>query len=60
MSSRRSRCRPTAPSVGELNKQRDKDVKLKLYSRYWVQEYWIVNWQLKTLEIHRATRLSFT
>jgi Uma2 family endonuclease len=40
-------------SPGDLNEQRDREVKLKLYSRYGVQEYWIVNWQLKTLEIYR-------
>jgi Uma2 family endonuclease len=42
-------------SPGELNEQRDKEVKLKLYSLHGVQEYWIVNWQLKTLEIYRRT-----
>ena len=42
-------------SPGELNEQRDKEVKLKLYSVHGVQEYWIVNWQLKTLEIYRRT-----
>jgi Uma2 family endonuclease len=40
-------------SPGDLNEQRDKEIKPKLYSRYGVQEYWIVNWQLKTLEIYR-------
>ncbi len=40
-------------SPGDLNEQRDKEVKLKLYSLHGVQEYWIVNWQLKTLEIYR-------
>lgn len=40
-------------SPGVLNEQRDKEVKLKLYSLYGVQEYWIINWQLKTLEIYR-------
>ena len=40
-------------SAGEQNEQRDKEVKLKLYSRYGVQEYWIVNWRLKTLEVYR-------
>jgi Uma2 family endonuclease len=40
-------------SPGDLNEQRDKEVKLKLYSRYGVQEYWIVSWQRKTLEIYR-------
>ena len=36
-----------------IYRQRDKEIKPKLYSRYGVQEYWIVNWQLKTLEIYR-------
>jgi Uma2 family endonuclease len=40
-------------SPGEVNEQRDKAVKLKLYSLHGVQEYWIVSWQLKTLEIYR-------
>jgi Uma2 family endonuclease len=42
-------------SPGAQNEQRDKGVKLKLYSRYGVQEYWIANWQLQTLEIYRRT-----
>ncbi|KGF73278.1 hypothetical protein DO97_20805 [Neosynechococcus sphagnicola sy1] len=42
-------------SPGELNEQRDREVKLKLYSLQGVQEYWIANWQLKTLEIYRRT-----
>jgi Uma2 family endonuclease len=42
-------------SPGELNAQRDKEVKLKLYSLQGVQEYWIVNWQLKTLDVYRRT-----
>ena len=42
-------------SPGESNEQRDKEVKLKLYSRHGVQEYWIANWQLKTLEIYCRT-----
>lgn len=42
-------------SPGELNEQRDKEVKLKLYSRHGVQEYWIVSWQLQNLEIYRRT-----
>ncbi|MDJ0706205.1 MAG: Uma2 family endonuclease [Leptolyngbyaceae cyanobacterium MO_188.B28] len=40
-------------SPGELNEQRDREVKLKLYSLYGVQEYWIISWQLKTVEIYR-------
>ncbi|MBV8883201.1 MAG: Uma2 family endonuclease [Chroococcidiopsidaceae cyanobacterium CP_BM_RX_35] len=42
-------------SPGKLNEQRDKEVKLKLYSLQGVQEYWIVNWQLKSLEIYRRS-----
>lgn len=42
-------------SPGELNEQRDKEVKLKLYSLHGVQEYWIANWQLKTLEVYRRS-----
>lgn len=34
-------------SAGEANEQRDKEFKLKLYSRHGFQEYWIVSWQLK-------------
>jgi Uma2 family endonuclease len=40
-------------SPGELNAQRDKEVKRKLYSLHGVEEYWIANWQLKTLEVYR-------
>ncbi len=40
-------------SPGDRNYQRDKEFKLKLYSRHGVQEYWIVNWQLKTIEVYR-------
>jgi Uma2 family endonuclease len=40
-------------SAGEQNEQRDKEVKLKLYSRYGVCEYWIADWQRQTLAIYR-------
>ena len=40
-------------SPGERNEQRDREFKLKLYSLYGVQEYWIVNWQLQTMEVYR-------
>jgi Uma2 family endonuclease len=39
-------------SPGDQNHQRDKEFKLKLYSRHGVQEYWIVNWQLQTIDIY--------
>ena len=40
-------------SPGKLNERRDKEAKLKLYSSQGVQEYWIVSWQLKTVEVYR-------
>lgn len=44
-------------SPGERNEQRDKEFKLKLYSLHGVQEYWIVNWQLQTIEVYRRSDL---
>lgn len=35
---------------------RDRQVKLKLYSRVGVREYWIVNWQQQTIEIYRRSQ----
>lgn len=40
-------------SSGGENEQRDKQLKLKLYSLHGVQEYWIVNWRLKEIEVYR-------
>ncbi|MEL7143983.1 MAG: Uma2 family endonuclease [Cyanobacteria bacterium J06643_4] len=40
-------------SSGGKNEDRDKKFKLKLYSLHGVQEYWIVNWRLKEIEIYR-------
>jgi Uma2 family endonuclease len=40
-------------SPGERNERRDREAKLKLYSRRGVQEYWIINWRLRHLEIYR-------
>ena len=42
-------------SVGVHNEQRDREFKLKLYSLYGVQEYWIVSWQLQTIEVYRRS-----
>jgi len=33
--------------------KRDKEIKLKLYSNRGVREYWIVDWQLKQVEVYR-------
>lgn len=40
-------------SQGEINEMRDKEVKLKLYSIHGIQEYWIVSWRLRKMEIYR-------
>ena len=40
-------------SAGTTNHERDKKFKLKLYSLHGVQEYWIVNWRLKEIEVYR-------
>jgi Uma2 family endonuclease len=40
-------------SPGGVNERRDREVKLGLYSRRQVQEYWIADWQAHTLEIYR-------
>ncbi len=40
-------------SPGTTNVARDRQAKLKLYSNQGVLEYWIVNWQLRSLEIYR-------
>jgi Uma2 family endonuclease len=40
-------------SPGDTNQQRDRQAKLKLYSRRGVLEYWVVDWQRRQVEIHR-------
>ena len=40
-------------SRGFENERRDREVKLKLYSRRGVSEYWIADWQNKKLEVFR-------
>lgn len=40
-------------SPGTLNERRDRQTKLKLYSRRGVHEYWIVDCQRHHVEIHR-------
>ena len=44
-------------SPGKFNQRRDKEAKLKLYSSQGVLEYWIVSWQLKTVEVYRRENL---
>ncbi len=40
-------------SPGSANEKRDRESKLKLYSRRGVLEYWIVNWLLSEITIYR-------
>lgn len=47
-------------SPGEVNEQRDREVKLRLYSRYGVQEYWVVNWQRQAIEIYQRIDAQLT
>ncbi len=43
-------------SPGNPNEERDRQAKLKLYSRRGVQEYWIVDWMAQQVEIYRRER----
>ncbi len=51
-------------SPGNANVRRDREWKFRLYSLRGVREYWIVNWQDKTVQIYRrenaALRLTAT
>ncbi|MEM8810740.1 MAG: Uma2 family endonuclease [Cyanobacteria bacterium P01_G01_bin.38] len=40
-------------SPGVDNERRDRETKLKLYTRRGVQDYWIVDWRLKQIEVYR-------
>jgi Uma2 family endonuclease len=40
-------------SPGAENERRDRELKLKLYSRQGVQEYWLIDWQLQTVQVYR-------
>jgi Uma2 family endonuclease len=40
-------------SPGSENARRDREVKLKLYSRYGVEEYWVIDWQGRRMEVYR-------
>src|SRR3989454_11554597 len=47
-------------SPGAENERRDREVKLKLYSRRGAEEYWIVNWQERRLEVYRRENAVLT
>ena len=40
-------------SFGKENERRDRETKLKLYSRRGVDEYWIANWRTRQIEVFR-------
>lgn len=40
-------------SPGSANERRDREAKLKLYSRRGVSEYWIASWQTRTVDVYR-------
>jgi Uma2 family endonuclease len=45
-------------SPGRANERRDRQIKLSLYSREDVLEYWIVDWQRRTVEVYRRAGAS--
>lgn len=42
-------------SPGRDNERRDRETKMALYAREGVDEYWIVDWQRRTVEVYRRT-----
>ena len=40
-------------SLGSSNERRDREVKLSLYARQGVDEYWIVDWRARQVEVYR-------
>jgi Uma2 family endonuclease len=45
-------------SPGRANEKRDREAKLKLYSRRGVSEYWIIDWQRRQIEVYRRHELA--
>jgi len=40
-------------SPGRANEERDRELKLRLYSREGVREYWIIDWQASVVQVYR-------
>ena len=47
-------------SPGSTNERRDREAKLKLYSRRGVQEYWIPDWRSRSVEVYRRESAKLT
>ncbi len=47
-------------SPGSSNERRDRELKLKLYSRRGADEYWIVNWREQRVEVYRRQNAVLT
>jgi len=47
-------------SPGSSNERRDRELKLKLYSRRGADEYWIVNWREQRVEVYRRQNAALT
>ena len=43
-------------SPGPANERRDRELKLKLYSRQGVREYWIIDWRHRIVQVFRRQR----
>ena len=41
-------------SPGPANRARDREIKLDVYSRYGVREYWVVSWEERSVEVFRT------
>ena len=57
-SPRRARTGHRGPVSRSTNERRDREAKLKLYSRRGVLEYWIVDWRTRQVEVYRREDLA--
>ncbi len=47
-------------SPGPANERRDREIKLNLYSRHGVLEYWIVDWRERSVEVYQRVDSALT